>query len=56
MHLTDLFDLSLLGRRDEPALEVRGADGRLRSLTFGEIDVRASRMAHAQPVATAHAA
>ena len=47
MHLTDLFDLSLLGRRDQPALEYSGADGRLLSLTFGEVEERASRMAHA---------
>jgi malonyl-CoA/methylmalonyl-CoA synthetase len=40
MHLTQLFDLSLRGRRDRPALEWQG-----RTLTFGEVDDRAARMA-----------
>ncbi|MDX2152880.1 MAG: AMP-binding protein [Bryobacteraceae bacterium] len=40
--LPDLFDLSLLGRAGEPALEWYG-----RTFTFGEIDQRASRMAAA---------
>jgi malonyl-CoA/methylmalonyl-CoA synthetase len=38
--LHDLFDLSFQGRRNEPALEWD------RTYTFGEIDARASRMAH----------
>jgi len=42
MTLTDLFQLSLRGRRDAPALEWQG-----RTYTFGEIDARANRMAHA---------
>lgn len=42
MNLLDLFDLSLIGRRDEPALEFEG-----RTFTFGEIDNRSSRMAQA---------
>ena len=46
MHLTDLFDLSLLGRRDEAALEYASADGGLLTLTFGDVEARASRMAH----------
>jgi malonyl-CoA/methylmalonyl-CoA synthetase len=41
MTLTDLFDLSLVGRRDQPALE---AD---RTYTFGELDAQAARMAAA---------
>jgi malonyl-CoA/methylmalonyl-CoA synthetase len=41
MTLPDLFDLSLLGRRDHPALDWD------RTYTFGEIDSRASRMANA---------
>ncbi len=41
MTLPDLFDLSLALRRDEPALEWD------RTYTFGEIDARAARMAHA---------
>src|SRR3954453_2484915 len=39
MTLSDLFDLSLIGRRDDPALT---AD---RTYTFGELDTRASQMA-----------
>jgi malonyl-CoA/methylmalonyl-CoA synthetase len=40
MNLTDLFDLSLQGRRDVVALEFRGQE-----LTFGEMDARSNRMA-----------
>ena len=40
MNLTQLFDLSLLGRRDEVALEFAGS-----TCTFGEIDARSNRMA-----------
>ncbi|WP_321473125.1 AMP-binding protein [uncultured Paludibaculum sp.] len=40
MNLTQLFDLSFLGRRDEVALEFSGAE-----YTFGEIDERSNRMA-----------
>jgi malonyl-CoA/methylmalonyl-CoA synthetase len=40
MNLTQLFDLSLRGRRDVPALEFDG-----RAFTFGEIDERANRTA-----------
>ena len=42
MTLPELFDLSLLGRRQEPALEWNGA-----TYSFGAIDDRASRMARA---------
>lgn len=41
MNLSQLFDLSLQGRRDEAALEWRGE-----TFTFGEIDARSNRMAH----------
>jgi malonyl-CoA/methylmalonyl-CoA synthetase len=41
MTLPALFDLSLIGRRGEPALEWGG-----RTLTFGDVDDRASRMAN----------
>ncbi len=41
MTLPSLFDLSLIGRRDTPALEWNGA-----RFTFGDIDARASRMAN----------
>src|ERR1700682_1537869 len=42
MHLTQLFDLSLRARADQPALEWNGQDW-----TFGDLDRRANRMAHA---------
>jgi malonyl-CoA/methylmalonyl-CoA synthetase len=42
MNLLDLFDLSLVGRRDQEALEFEG-----RIYTFGDIDRRSSRMAEA---------
>ncbi len=42
MNLRDLFDLSFSGRRGETALEWGGA-----TYTFGEIDARSNRMAHA---------
>jgi malonyl-CoA/methylmalonyl-CoA synthetase len=41
MNLTDLFDLSFAGRRDDAALEFRS-----QTLTFGEIDERSNRVAH----------
>ena len=46
MQLGDLFDLSLIGRRDSVGLEYDAPDG-VRAITFGEIDARANRMAHA---------
>ena len=42
MTLPDLFDLSFTGRRDQLALEFEG-----REFTFGELDLRSSRMARA---------
>jgi malonyl-CoA/methylmalonyl-CoA synthetase len=42
MNLCDIFDLSLVGRRDEIALEWSGA-----TYTFGDIDLRSNRMAQA---------
>jgi len=47
MQLGDLFDLSLVGRRDAVALEYDAPGGAARALTFGEIDARANRMARA---------
>ncbi|MEO7651217.1 MAG: AMP-binding protein [Bryobacteraceae bacterium] len=41
MNLTDLFDLSFIGRREEAALEFEG-----HALTFGDIDARSNRMAN----------
>ncbi|HSQ32037.1 MAG TPA: AMP-binding protein [Gemmatimonadaceae bacterium] len=46
MHLTQLFDLSFRGRTDRVGLEYLDSAGALHSLTFGDIDARASRMAH----------
>jgi malonyl-CoA/methylmalonyl-CoA synthetase len=40
LHLLNLFDLSLVGRRDATALEFQD-----RSFTFGEIDSRSNRLA-----------
>jgi malonyl-CoA/methylmalonyl-CoA synthetase len=42
MHLTSLFDLSLLRRADMPALEFGGE-----TFSFGELERRANRVAHA---------
>jgi acyl-CoA synthetase (AMP-forming)/AMP-acid ligase II len=47
MQLGDLFDLSFVGRRDAVALDYDAPDGSIASLTFGEIDARANRAAHA---------
>jgi malonyl-CoA/methylmalonyl-CoA synthetase len=41
MTLTQLFDLSFIGRRDRIALEFDGV-----TFTFGELDARSNRMAH----------
>jgi malonyl-CoA/methylmalonyl-CoA synthetase len=46
MHLTSLFDLSLIGRADRPALEHVDGNGKLGTLTFGEIEAHANEMAH----------
>ncbi len=42
MNLRDLFNLSLVGRRDQVGLEWQGQE-----YTFGEIDTRSDRMADA---------
>lgn len=47
MQLGDLFDLSFVGRRAATALEYDGPDGAPCTLTFGDIDARANRMARA---------
>jgi len=46
MHLTTLFDQSLLRRADRAAMEYVGVDGTLQTLTFGQIEARANQMAH----------
>jgi malonyl-CoA/methylmalonyl-CoA synthetase len=45
MQLADLFAGSLIGQRDDVALEVDAADGRTASFTFGELDARSNRLA-----------
>ena len=45
MHLTQVFDLSLVGRGARPAIELVDDSGARRSYTFGEIDARANQMA-----------
>jgi malonyl-CoA/methylmalonyl-CoA synthetase len=46
MSLLDLYDLSLHGRRDVPALDVVVTPASTRTLTFGELEVRSNRLAH----------
>jgi malonyl-CoA/methylmalonyl-CoA synthetase len=46
MSLLDLYDLSLQGRRDVPALDVSEAPGGWRTFTFGDLDLRSNRLAH----------
>ncbi len=46
MSLLTLYDLSLRGRAQTPALEVEHADGACQSLTFGELDARSNQVAH----------
>jgi malonyl-CoA/methylmalonyl-CoA synthetase len=45
MSLLDLYDLSLIGRRDRAAIEYDRAGGGTASLTFGELDARSNRLA-----------
>src|SRR6266516_4069848 len=46
MHLTALFDLSLVGRAHREALDYVDDSGVTRTLTFGDVEARANRMAH----------
>jgi malonyl-CoA/methylmalonyl-CoA synthetase len=46
MHLTALFDRSLLRRADRVALEHVDGAGAPQTLTFGQIEARANQMAH----------
>jgi malonyl-CoA/methylmalonyl-CoA synthetase len=45
MNLSHLFDLSLRGRAEAPALEFYDQSGNGNTITFGEVDRRANRMA-----------
>lgn len=47
MQLNDLFDVSLVARANEAALDIDAPDGTLRTLTFGDLDRRANQMARA---------
>ena len=46
MSLLQLFDPSLLGRADTPALEFDRADAPRYACTFGELEARSNRLAH----------
>jgi len=46
MQLTDIFNLSLVGRAKETAIEFDGATGKSLSLTFGELDARSNQLAN----------
>ena len=46
MSLLALYDLSLQGRRDTPALDVRGPTGEWHTFTFADLDLRSNRWAH----------
>ena len=45
MQLADLFDASFVRQRSQPALEIETGDGRLATLTFGDLDDRSNRLA-----------
>lgn len=47
MALIDLFDYSLRGRPDAPALEVEVPGEPMRAFTFGDLERRSNRLAHA---------
>jgi malonyl-CoA/methylmalonyl-CoA synthetase len=46
MQLTDLYDISLIGRANTTALEQEDANGSITALTFGELELRSNRVAH----------
>jgi malonyl-CoA/methylmalonyl-CoA synthetase len=45
VQLIDLFASSLIGQRDDTAIEFDGPDGTIQSLTFGDLDARSTRLA-----------
>jgi malonyl-CoA/methylmalonyl-CoA synthetase len=45
MNLVQLFDLSLRGRAEQPALEYYDGDAAMHTLTFAEVNERSTRMA-----------
>ena len=46
MQLSDIFNLSLVGRASETAIEYDIANGKTAFLTFGELDARSNRLAN----------
>jgi acyl-coenzyme A synthetase/AMP-(fatty) acid ligase len=46
MQLTDIFNLSLIGRAKETAIEFDDATGKSSPLTFGELDARSNQLAN----------
>ncbi len=46
MQLTDIFNLSLVGRAKETAIEYNDANGKSAALTFGELDARSNQLAN----------
>jgi malonyl-CoA/methylmalonyl-CoA synthetase len=46
MSLLSLFDLSLVGRAAQPAIQFDQADGSSAELTFGQLEQRSNRVAH----------
>jgi malonyl-CoA/methylmalonyl-CoA synthetase len=46
MQLTDIFNLSLVGRAKEAAIEFNNSSGETLSLTFGELDTRSNQLAN----------
>ncbi|HXH70032.1 MAG TPA: AMP-binding protein [Pyrinomonadaceae bacterium] len=46
MQLTDIFNLSLVGRAKETAIEYDDANGKSVALTFGELDARSNQLAN----------
>ncbi len=46
MQLTDIFNISLVGRAKETAVEFEDATGKSSSLTFGELDARSNQFAN----------
>lgn len=46
MQLTDIFNLSLVGRAKQTAVEYDDANGKSSTLTFGQLDARSNRLAN----------
>ncbi len=46
MSLLGLFDRTLIGCAQRPALEYEGATGTITTLTFGDLESRSTQLAH----------